>query len=85
MIVATIVVPTTSFAEEVQLKFRNGSTTVTGELVEYRDCVYKLETALGPISISAELDDCLGGNCPSDDHALLDLEDVGQDFPHQNG
>ncbi|MEM7524782.1 MAG: phosphate ABC transporter substrate-binding/OmpA family protein [Pseudomonadota bacterium] len=49
---------------EVVLKANDGSIDVAGELVEFKDGIYVIQTAIGPLSMSASRVRCEGAECP---------------------
>ena len=77
LIIAALMFPTASMADEVQLNYRHGSASITGDLVTYQEGIYKLQTVLGVLYVSARLVDCQGATCPSEAQVLLDRQDAG--------
>ncbi len=73
----TLALPTVAFADDVQLKSYDGSTTMTGTLLGYEDSIYVLGTPLGELHIYALRMSCEGAACPSMAQVTADLEADG--------
>lgn len=56
--------PTQASAQEVNLSSKDGGVNLTGDLVEFKDGTYTLETRLGLINVEADLVNCVGDGCP---------------------
>jgi TRAP-type mannitol/chloroaromatic compound transport system substrate-binding protein len=52
-------------ADEITLNQTGGTLTLTGELVEFIDDTYIVDTGAGRLRIQADLFDCVGEGCPS--------------------
>lgn len=61
---AAILLSTSAHAQEVTLQSSDGTTSMTGDFVEFRDNAYTIETDFGPTRISAEGMICTGAACP---------------------
>ena len=57
--------PTFGLAQEVTLKSPDGALSLTGELIEYQDNVYVLQSDLGAIRVGSERVECFGEACPA--------------------
>lgn len=79
---ATLSLPMTALAEEVQLHSHDGSTHMKGDLLRYQDGRYELDTALGVLLILARVVACEDDTCPSDTLVLSDMEAAG-DLPFE--
>lgn len=64
--------PVMSSAQEVSLKSLDGSVDISGELIEYQDNVYVIQSDFGAIRIAADAVECTGAACPATD--VLDQE-----------
>ncbi|MCG3268738.1 C4-dicarboxylate ABC transporter substrate-binding protein [Yoonia sp. I 8.24] len=62
--IATLATPTLAIAEEVTLTSRDGAINITGELLEFQDGNYVIESGFGPIRVAADQVDCVGDACP---------------------
>jgi TRAP-type C4-dicarboxylate transport system substrate-binding protein len=51
-------------AESVTLSSINGSTTVTGDLIEFTGDTYIIDSTLGPLRVQASAVECSGPGCP---------------------
>ncbi|MEL6573327.1 MAG: phosphate ABC transporter substrate-binding/OmpA family protein [Pseudomonadota bacterium] len=59
-------------AQEIELKSKDGSIDLRGELIEYQDSIYVLESQFGTVRVTADQVDCFGAGCP--DTQVLDQE-----------
>jgi len=57
---------TAALADEVTLKAKDGSSTITANLMSYDGNRFILETNIGEIQIDASLVDCVSGACPTE-------------------
>ena len=64
--------PLLSTAQEINLKSTDGSIDLSGDLIEYQDGVYVLNSQFGVVRITTDQVDCFGGGCP--DTQILDQE-----------
>lgn len=59
-----LLLTTAALAQEVELKSPDGSITMRGKLVEFKDDNYIIDTAVGRITIDSSFVDCSGEVCP---------------------
>lgn len=83
LFVSAIALPVDAMTNDVQLDFRDGSGAVIGSLVSYLDGVYKVETPLGNLRVSARLVNCQGVPCPSRTQVLLDRQAARETLFHE--
>ena len=57
-------VPTMAGAQEVTLQTRDGN-TVSGQLIEFADNIYVIDSVLGRLNVQADQVECIGAACPS--------------------
>jgi phosphate transport system substrate-binding protein len=50
---------------EVTLKARDGSMSMTGELISFDGQAYTIRSAIGEVSVDAQQVDCIGADCPA--------------------
>ncbi len=62
---AGLVCASAAFSQEVSLRSSDGTINVSGELVEFSDDFYVIETDLGPLRVSSRLVFCEGEACPT--------------------
>ena len=68
-----LTLPNVTSAEEIALISHDGSTHMTGTLVDYSAGTYRIDTALGALLISANLVSCEGVDCPNPAKVQEDL------------
>ena len=56
--------PLTLSAQDVELRSLDGSVTLEGNLIAYDGAYYRLDSAYGPLTVSAEGVRCAGPGCP---------------------
>jgi len=56
--------PRPALAQDVELRSFDGSVVLEGNLISYDGAYYRLDTAYGALTISAEGVDCVGPGCP---------------------
>lgn len=66
-----------ALAEEVTLTANDGSSQLTGDLIEFKDNFYVIKTALGQMRMSAARVSCDGAGCPTVEIGKVDLRVVG--------
>lgn len=59
-----MIMPSMTMADDINLVTRDGSASISGELLDYTDSHYRLRTSLGDLVIAAWLVDCFGTSCP---------------------
>ncbi len=57
-------VPNLASAQEITLETRDGN-TISGELIEFRDNTYVINSVLGLLNVRADQVECSGAACPS--------------------
>lgn len=65
------------FAQTVELRANDGSTTVSGELISTKGGKYTLRTSIGVVSFEEDLFACSGAACPVDENNEADLSVAG--------
>ena len=58
-------VTTASFAQEVELSARDGSLSVSGQLIEFVDQIYTIDTSVGRMTFDSNSVLCRGEACPA--------------------
>lgn len=66
-----------AFADTVELQSRDGSASITGELLSYESGRHRIATDLGVLLVSARQVVCLGADCPHPDTIQRDLLEAG--------
>ncbi|MEL6838591.1 MAG: C4-dicarboxylate ABC transporter substrate-binding protein [Pseudomonadota bacterium] len=61
--VAALTVPGLAGAQEITLQTKDGN-TITGELIEFGDNNYLIDSALGRLNVRADQVECFGEGCP---------------------
>lgn len=61
---AALSVPSMAGAQEVTLQTRDGN-TVSGQLIEFTDNIYVIDSVLGRLNVQADQVECIGAACPS--------------------
>ncbi len=56
---------TATSAQQINLKSNDGSMNITGELIEFKDDVYLIDSHFGRLRVEASLVNCTGEACPS--------------------
>lgn len=75
--VAAMSLVPTGAAAEITLKSADGSTDITGELIDYSSDFYTIRTPLGELRISAERVRCEGAECPRIEVSGADIKIAG--------
>ena len=57
--------PSLASAQEVTLKSADGAVSITGELIEFSDDAYIINSPYGPLRVAADRVDCFGDGYPS--------------------
>lgn len=65
--IAALSAPTLAVAQEITLVSHDGAINITGDLVEFADGNYVIESAFGPIRVAADQVSCIGDGCPGAD------------------
>ncbi|WP_341366884.1 C4-dicarboxylate ABC transporter substrate-binding protein [Yoonia sp. BS5-3] len=61
---AALSMPNLAGAQEVTLQTQDGN-TVSGQLIEFTDNVYVIDSVLGRLNVQADQVECIGAACPS--------------------
>lgn len=65
MVAATaLFMPTLAGAQEITLQSTDGAVRITGDLIEYTEDAYIIDSAYGPLRVAADRVECLGDACP---------------------
>jgi TRAP-type C4-dicarboxylate transport system substrate-binding protein len=64
---AALTAPTLATAQEITLVSHDGAINITGDLIEFADGSYVIESAFGPIRVAADQVTCIGDGCPGVD------------------
>ena len=83
-VICAIGLAQTAFADPDELQSRDGSASITGNLLSYESGRHRIETELGVLLVSARQVVCLGENCPHPDAIQRDLLATG-DMATTNG
>ncbi|SFR31929.1 TRAP-type C4-dicarboxylate transport system, substrate-binding protein [Yoonia tamlensis] len=62
--VAAMGAPTVASADQITLESNDGAINITGELIEFADGNFVIESAFGPIRVDASQVTCTGDACP---------------------
>ena len=68
--------PLVAVAEKVTLSSATDGIELTGELIEFKDGVYRIETVIGEIAIRAEQVTCSGPGCPETSEPAPELRAI---------
>lgn len=70
---------TVAHGQAIVLQGQEGGITLSGDLLEYSNGVYKIRTALGEFNIDEATVDCQGEACPEINHESTDFSIAGSD------
>ncbi len=70
---------TAALAEQVTLKSTDGTSTVVGEFIEFKDETFIIRTALGNMRVAASRVICEGAACPQFDNIQADVAIAGSE------
>lgn len=56
--------PTLAGAQEITLQSSDGAVRITGDLIEFSDNAYIIDSTYGPLRVAADRVECIGDACP---------------------
>lgn len=62
--VTALFLPTLAGAQEITLQSTDGAVRITGDLIEFTEDAYIIDSAYGPLRVAADRVECLGDACP---------------------
>jgi len=81
MAAAAVLAASSLSAQEIELKAKDGSITLRGELVGFENRQYTIRTQLGELVIDADSMNCTGADCPVMKPAAVEFRVTGAKTP----
>ena len=79
---AALLTTTIASAQEIELRAKDGSLTIKGELLSAENRQYKIKTIMGEIVVDADTMECRGDGCPSLKPAAAEFRVTGAKTPN---